>query len=150
MEFKSCALTGHRKLEENFDINRLYDALEDLIKNGVEEFYCGMAIGFDLTSLKCLVDLKKKYKIKIIACIPFDGQEKKFKIEEQKEYHLLLTWCDEKKIISDHYSAGSFLKRNRYMVDRADVVLAYVRKETGGTAYTVDYAKKNNKEIYMI
>ncbi|MBO5045364.1 MAG: DUF1273 family protein [Clostridia bacterium] len=150
MEVKRCALTGHREIEKNFDFNRLHDALEDLIESGVEEFYCGMARGFDLIALRMLVEFKQQKKIRLIACIPFDGQERVFEERDQKEYQTLLTWCDERKIICEHYNSGCFLKRNRYMVENSDVVLAYLRKKGGGTFYTVEYARKLKKELYLI
>lgn len=33
-------------------------------------------------------------------------------------------------------------RRNRYLVDNSSICIAYLTKNKGGTAYTVDYAKK--------
>ena len=38
-------------------------------------------------------------------------------------------------------------ERNRYMVDRCDVLFAYMYAKRGGTYYTVSYAEKKRKEI---
>ena len=146
----NCALTGHRELPENFDENALYDKLEEFLKKGCDTFFCGMAQGFDLRALKCLVDLKKKYSFHIEACIPYLGQERGYPAEEKKLYHELLQWCDIKTVIFENFQRGCFLARNRYMVDCSDVVLAYCHKSTGGSAYTANYALNNRKPVIFI
>lgn len=45
-----------------------------------------------------------------------------------------------------HYKAA-IRKRNRWMVDRADHVIAYVYREFGGACETVKYARKQGKSI---
>ena len=53
------------------------------------------------------------------------------------------------------YPLGPIYKRllfrsNRYMVDKADVVVCAYDGQKGGTAYTVDYALKHNKIVIQI
>ncbi len=146
----NCALTGHRKLPENLNDNALYDKLEELLENGCDTFFCGMAQGFDLRALKCLADLKRRRRFTIEACIPFAGHEKSFSAEKRKEYLELLEWCDQKTVLFENYFNGCFLVRDRYMVDCSDVVLAYCTKNTGGAFYTTNYAlKKRVPVIYL-
>lgn len=145
-----CALTGHRALPPDFDGNALYDKLEELIVKGCDTFYCGMAQGFDLTALNFLVQLRRKYRFQIEACIPFEGHERRFSYAEQRLFYELLEWCDRKTVSCPGYSKGSFLKRDRYMVDNADVVLAFCRKSEGGTAYTVEYALKKKIPVIFL
>ncbi len=144
---KNCSLTGHRELPAAFDDNALYDALEALIKEGYDRFYCGMAEGFDLHALTCLVALKQKYRFSIVACIPFEGQERGFSRESRQVYRSLLPWCDVVSVLFPAYRNGCYLARNRYMVDRSDLLLAYCTKEKGGTAYTVRYAKEKGVPV---
>ena len=143
----TCALTGHRVLPTEFDDNALYDALEVLITDGCDTFLCGMAAGFDLRALACLVSLKQKYKIYLEACVPFAGQENSFPAKEREEYRRLIEWCDRKTVLFEKYGKGCFLARNRYMVDCADFVFAYCVREEGGTAYTVRYAAEKGVEV---
>ena len=145
-----CALTGHRELPEKFDVNKLYDLLEQTVRDGYDTFYCGMAKGFDLLALDCLVSLGRKYPLKLIACIPYLGQDRKYTEKEKEKYTSLLEWCDEKKVFSTHYFNGCCQTRDRYMVDEADIVVAYCTRDKGGTAYTVAYAKKKGKEVRMV
>ncbi len=143
----SCALTGHRELPEDFDKDRLYDALEEEILNGCDEFFCGMAFGFDLTALDCLVKLREKYPLRLVACVPYREQDSKYSPENKLLYARLLEACDEKVMVRENKCRGCFHIRDRYMVDRADKVFAYCTKDVGGTVYTVSYAKKRGIEV---
>lgn len=143
----TCALTGHRELPEQFDRNALYDALEELIRGGCDCFLCGMAKGFDLLALECLISLKQRYKIEIEACIPYAGQECSFSAADKKRYRAMLPWCDEKSVLFPAYFNGCFLARDRYMVEKADVVFAYCVQKSGGAAYTVSYAQKKGIRV---
>ncbi len=147
---KTCALTGHRELPPGFATDVLYDTLEELIREGYDKFLCGMAQGFDLTALDCLAALKQKYRLSLEACIPFEGQANKFPQDEKLKYRDLLELCDQKTVLYSEYRRGCFLIRDRYMVDRADLVLAYCTKETGGTAYTVGYAQKKGVPVRFL
>lgn len=147
----ACALTGHRELPPDFNANALYDMLEELIKSGCDTFYCGMAEGFDLLALECLLSLKKRYSFVVEACVPFPGQERRMSEYEKSRYRSFLPQCDRKTVLYERYVNGCYLARDRYMVDRADVVLAYCKKDKGGTAYTVRYAEeKGVRIIYSI
>lgn len=137
---KTCAITGHRVLPENFNRQALYDELELLIRDGCDTFLCGMAEGFDLTCLDCLVSLRRKYRISTEACIPFPEQDKYFSKENKRLYRFLLEECDKKTILNQSYFSGCFLLRDRYMVDHCDFLYAYCTKDRGGAHYTLSYA----------
>lgn len=152
-KIKACAFTGHRALSEDFSEKQLKKQIEILIQNGVEIFYNGGAIGFDLISAKITLAYKKKYPhIKLIVCVPYYGQERYYTQEEKKEYGEICKKADEVYVLSEHYYKGCNLARDRYMADRADVLIAYLKKTAGGTAYTVSYFQKKykNKEIIYI
>jgi uncharacterized phage-like protein YoqJ len=147
----SCVFTGHRQLLEDFSVHALMKAVQRLIEQGCKTFYCGMAQGFDLYAAQAVIGLKKIHKdVKLIACIPCDNQEKYYSIAEKKLYVETLKLADEKVLVSPTYYQGCMLVRDRYMVDRADVMIAYLRKENGGTAYTVRYFKKVHPDNEII
>ena len=150
----ACAFTGHRNLPEYLDEEIIKKAVENCIKKGVEIFYNGVAKGFDLLSAKVVLSLKKKYpNIKLIACIPCYNQEKNYNEEEKKAYIEVLAKTDEKIYVSEsEYFRGCMQKRDRYLVDKADILIAYLKEDTGGTAFTVNYCKKKYpfKEILFL
>jgi len=49
--------------------------------------------------------------------------------------------------VSPSYTRGCMQLRNRYMVDRADTLIAYVKRDSGGSAYTKRYAIKKGLTI---
>ena len=61
IQIKSCAFTGHRKLDDDFSPKRLWDYIEFCIKEGATDFYNGMAQGFDLLAAEAVLMLKKRY-----------------------------------------------------------------------------------------
>ena len=42
---------------------------------------------------------------------------------------------------------GAITKRNRWMVEQADIFICYVEKEEGGAYAALEYAQKLNKQI---
>ena len=147
---KVCAFTGHREMPLE-DVKDLKKLIVFLIEQGVDKFLCGMAIGFDLYAANCVLQLKKRYPhIKITACAPYYGQEKNFPEKDKILYARTLKKCDEIIYVSEQYTKGCMHKRNQFMADNADCLIAYIRKDTGGTAYTVKYFSKKNKPIFKV
>lgn len=139
----ACVFTGHREMEEDFSARKLRLAIERVIKEGVTTFYNGMAKGFDLAAATAVLRLKKKYpQIKLIACIPCYGQEKYFCERDKKRYVETLKKADEKIVLSPAYYRGCMQARDRYMAERAQVMIAYCKKAEGGAAYTVKIFQK--------
>ena len=135
---KICAITGHRELPLLFDGQKLEQTLEALIQSGVDIFYNGLAKGFDLLCAEKILQLKKIYPtIKLYGCVPYYGQEKGYCIADQKRYAEVLKGCDTVFMLSARYYRGCLHRRNDFMVEKADCLLAYCEKPTGGTAYTV-------------
>lgn len=150
-QIKTCAFTGHRNLGDDFSVKELDKQIEEVIKKGVEIFYNGMAMGFDLLAAERVLAVKRKFpQIKLIACVPFYGQEKYFSETDKKRYDKILKKADEVMTLSEKYYKGCLHERNRYMAERGDILITYCKEETGGTAYTVKYFKKNFPEREII
>ena len=62
----------------------------------------------------------------------------------------MLESADEKIILQEKYDKYCMLKRNDFMVKNSSVLVSYLRKETGGTAYTVKKANEHNLKIINI
>ncbi len=148
---KTLAVTGHRILGPNFNKSKLESILEKFIEKDFDTFLIGMALGFDTVCFQTLEKLKEKYpSIKIIACIPCLSQAYKFNKAQKEEYDRLLSIADEKIILSAEYTPTCMIKRNKFMVDNACALLAYLVRDYGGTASTVKYAQKIQVPIYYL
>lgn len=147
----NCAFTGHRNFDYYNEIRSLERAIESaIIYDDVDTFYNGMARGFDLAAAQTVIQLKRRYKIKLIACVPFYGQKETLNAFDRKIYEEVLNYCNEIIVLSQEYYPGCMYARNRYMVDKSDMVIAYYRGKRGGTQYTVKYAEEQQKKIVYI
>lgn len=150
-EYTACVFTGHRELGKDFSPRALQTAIIECIEKGVTVFYNGVARGFDLLAAEAVLNLKKIYDIKLIACVPYYGQERGYNDEERARYCSILSKADEVVVLSEEYYKGCLLRRNDYMVERADCMIAYLSKEQGGTAYTVNkFRKKKGDNIFFL
>lgn len=147
----ACVFTGHRELEDDFSLKKLKKTIKSFIEQGVTVFYNGMAMGFDMIAAERVISLRKKFpNVKLIACVPCYGQERYFSEKEKSRYVKILKKADEVVILSDHYYNGCMQARDRYMVERADKMIAYCHKKSGGAAYTVAYFKKKHPSSELV
>ncbi len=160
-----CSFTGHRPSHFTFKYNEIHPAcfrlkhiikkqIELLYKHGVKKFCTGCALGVDMWAGEAVLSLKKQYADMELYCIvPFKGQESHWKSQQQKRYNKLLRKSNGVIILNDEYTNSGYFKRNRYLVDHADVLLAvydYKTVKESGTGYTINYAKKRGKTILLI
>ena len=125
--------------------------VKNAISSGVETFYNGMAMGFDLAAAEVVLALRKRNpNVKLIACVPCYGQEKNFSDKDKKRYVSILKKADERVILSENYYKGCMLVRDKYMADLGDMMICYCTKETGGAAYTVKYFKKKKPSAKIV
>ena len=147
---KTCAFTGHRILKADFDEELLKSVIKKIVDMGYDTFLCGMALGFDAKCFTVLEEIRKEKKIKIIACIPCRLQSYKYNYKQKIEYDRMIKSADDRVIISEEYTPYCMFKRNMFMVDNCDILVAYLRTESGGTFNTVNYAKKNGVKIVRL
>lgn len=148
---KTCSFTGHRQLDGDFDIAELKKILTEFIGEGYSAFLSGMAVGFDMIAAETVLQLKEQYPyLKLIACVPCAEQSRYFSAAEKSRYDRILKKCDEVKVLNTNYYRGCMQMRDRYMVDNSSLVIAYKRKNEGGTYYTLKYALSQNKKIYLL
>ena len=145
---KVCAFTGHRNLAgTDFDEHLLERVGADLVKTGTTRFLCGMAVGFDMKAAQAVLELKGEYDIQLVACLPCTNQSERFSARSKALYHEILGQCDEMIVLGEEYTRGCMQRRDRYLVDNCDVLVSFLRKNSGGTYYTVNYARKSNKKV---
>ena len=82
--------------------------------------------------------------------MPYIGQLNAFSATDKKKYERVLKKCDEVIVLSENYYNGCLHYRDRYMVDKSDVLICFLREDKGGTYYTVNYAKKNNVPVIEV
>ena len=151
MNKKVCSFTGHRIIENTYEVKeKLKKLIIELIEDGYLEFYNGGAIGFDFLSAITVIELKKEYDIKLNLILPCKNQDIKWNNYNKKIYRYIIDNCDSLEYISEEYNNFCMHQRNRALCERCDLLVAYLKRNYGGTYYTVEYAKKTGKRLINI
>ena len=146
-----CAFSGHRQIYRIHSESlpkKLDDVIDALIGAGITHFLSGGAYGFDLLAARCV--LKKRVHnpdIKLSMYLPCRGQSSGWSAKARREYESILASADEVFFTSEKYDAFCMHARNRALVDNSDILVCYLMRDSGGTAYTKNYAEEKGKKI---
>ena len=69
---------------------------------------------------------------------------------QRERYYDIAAQCDKETMLQSHYSPDCMDKRNRYMVDQADVLTVVWDGSPSGTGKTVRYAHQQGKSVITI
>ena len=159
----SCAFTGHRPHKLSWKYNEadsrcvalkavLMEQITRLVDTGMTAFYSGGADGVDCWAALIVLQLRKTNPMLRLHCIlPHKGQADRWRLPAQERYHFILEQADSVEYVSQEYRDGCMLERNRRLVEAAGLLLAvYNGEQRGGTAATVRYARKLNREVLVL
>lgn len=157
---KTVAFTGHRpeKLPWGSDETsssallykfRLREALEYLIGRGYVNFMSGAARGFDTMAAEMVLSLRDIYPwVKLIVVLPCADQSSRWNDEDRVRWENIVWQSDHVETLAEKFDKGCMFRRNRFLVDHSDIVLAaYDGTSTGGTAMTINYAHSRNVRV---
>ena len=130
---------GHREVQESEKVRKwLYETVEGLILEGADCFYLGGYGQFDSMAAGVVRGLKMKYQqIRCILVLPYLDKKYDASGYDESLYPPL-------ENVPKRYAIS---KRNEYMVDHADVIVAYVVYSFGGARQTLEYAKRKQKRV---
>lgn len=139
--------TGHRpeKLtrHEKAIKKDLEKEIRQAVSDGLNVFITGMARGVDIWAAQIVLMLRDEgCDVKLICACPYEGFERGWSQEWQKEYQEILASADFVKYVCEGYSRTCFQIRNEWMVNHATRVIAVFNGEKSGTKNTIDYATK--------
>lgn len=158
-----CMFTGHRPHNLPF----CYDekdyrciGLKKLLKKSivkkirnenVDKFLTGMALGVDCFAAEIVLELTEEYpQISLTAVLPCANQTRFWKRNDIKRYNMILKKCSDVVLLQRKYSDDCMNKRNMYMVEHSDCVIAVWNGGKGGTYNTVRYALFKNLSVRVI
>ncbi|MDL5612196.1 SLOG family protein [Bacillus halotolerans] len=163
---KTVCFTGHRPNKlGGYDMknptmlklkDKLLEVIEELIiKEEKSRFITGGALGTDQAACWCVHIIKKKYPhIKNIIATPFKEQDKVWSADQKMWYKRMLDVADEiinveeldkYKVSGDkpgEFSPAKMQKRNEYMIDHSEAIVAVYDGTKSGTRNCLNYAKK--------
>lgn len=153
MAEKTCCVTGHRDIPvEQIDAVK-YALRREIIKavsDGYTGFMTGFADGVDQYFAEMVIKLQEDFpNLRLIAVLPY--QKRVDGLESREQTKALLHACADVVVIQEEYRPNVYAKRNRYMVEHSDRVIAvYDGREKGGTVNTIRLTHNMKKELREI
>ncbi len=161
---KICAFSGHRPQSLPWRFNEtspdciqlqkiLALQIARLIDNGYTDFLSGLAIGVDTWAAQAVLTLREENpQLKLHCILPCKNQAIKWPLPAQERYKMILAQADSIVYTSRNYHTNCMLERNRFMVERAELLLAVYddRLQRSGTAATIRHAQKLGRKIIII
>lgn len=146
---KTCAFTGHRDLHENKIKNIkicLEQEIDKAIAEGCRHFISGGAPGIDIIAARIItekIDFDKSICLSLL--LPFEGFINLYDLSYLQPY------CCEITYMYKDYSINAYYDRDKKMIERADMLIAYYdNRGKGGTCATIKYAKKMGVKTRII
>ncbi len=144
VEIYRIAFIGHREIYGHY---RLEDEIEQIVRDKLYEkeyveFYVGRNGDFDISVASAI---KKAQNVIghhnscliLLQAYPMKNDEYYKKFYDEVQY----------PVDSRTHPKVAITKRNRWMIENADLFVCYVEREKGGTYTALKYAKKLKKQI---
>lgn len=141
LTFMVVTFCGHRDVSQPDAVRAwLTDCVETLIREGATDFYLGGYGAFDRIAASVVWKMKEKYPdICSVLVIPYLNQE-------VDTSHYDLTTFPPLEKVPKRFAIS---RRNQWMVQVADAVVAYVCHSLGGAATMLEYAQRKRKRIIL-
>ena len=133
---------GHSQIGDPEKVQKdLEAAIHSILSQGTSRFYLGGYGDFDRLAAKVLYRIKiDRAEIESVLVLPY--------LDKKVDPTLYTQTCYPP--IEHVPRLFAIVHRNRWMVDVADVVVAYVQHDWGGAYQTLSYAKRRGKVIILL
>ncbi|MBO4413809.1 MAG: DUF1273 family protein [Clostridia bacterium] len=151
--FVSVCFTGHRVLpQDTRSLKKSLDVIiEKLYGEGMRIFYAGGAVGFDMLASEAVAEAKSRREgMELRLLIPCEGHDLRWGDGDRRRLAALKAAADSVEILSPVFTPWCMHERNRRLVERSAVCVAFLRHSEGGTASTVKYADKKGLRIINV
>lgn len=135
----TCTFFGHADAPDSIRA-QLFQIIVSLINEGVSTFYVGNHGCFDRIVTAELLRAKQQYPhitcLSVLAYLPTQNDSKLETIFPED--------------IATAPPRFRISRRNQFMLKKSDVVVAYIRRQTGGAAkFVLDAERRNLRVIYL-
>lgn len=147
----TCTFAGHREVYAAYLDKRLEEAIEELLKEDTEFIFCTGGMGeFDAKCAAAVRAARRRHPdldIRLHLVLPYMTQEiNAYKDYYEKSFDSIIIPLELAEV---HYKAA-ITKRNRWMVDASDYLIAFVYRDFGGAYTTLKYARRYGKKIIQL
>lgn len=146
---------GHRNVSDNAIItDRLTDAITNLFLEATTDnvpisFYCGGYGEFDRLAENVIDRVRNNFpntRCEKIFVTPYITQSYQYRNEQMKRRFNDIIYPPIENVPYRY----AIIRRNEWMIDSADIIIAYVKYSWGGAARTLEYAKRKKKTVILI
>ena len=136
-----CTFAGHRDLFLPDAERKIITALDSILESDDEfVFYTGGMGEFDSKCTSAVRTVRHRFqekRLRLVLVLPYmTNRVNTDKNYFETEYDDVMIPID----LADIYPKAAIRKRNRWMVDRSDILLACVYRDFGGAYDTMQYA----------
>jgi uncharacterized phage-like protein YoqJ len=151
MDRTTITFCGHKNISDRqLILNKLVKTLESYFKEQSPlTFYCGGYGDFDSLASQAIDILKKQYtevKAEKILVTPYITSAYQERISDMKNFYDEVVYPPLENVPLKF----AISRRNEWMVENSDIVIAYVKYSWGGSAKTLVYAQRKHKQIIHI
>ena len=138
---------GHSNYVGNsLDEGVLFDFLENTVKNEYCEFFLGGYGGFDAFAYSLVKKFQKAHKNCRLAYItPYNTEAHLKRVAETAKFDFII--YPPLESVPKRYA---ILKRNEWIIEKADIIVAFVNHSYGGAYKMLSRAIKNGKKIFNL
>ena len=149
-----CCFTGHRPEKLNSTEEEIKKALLVEVNNAIHDeyitFISGMARGVDIWAAELVLELRNSgAPIHLICAMPFNDFEQRWPVAWQQRYKTILQSADLVRFIAKEYHISTYQRRNEWMIDHSNRVIAVYNGSSGGTRNALEYAQKKEIETRL-
>ena len=149
MRIYSVAFFGHRYVDNIIKVENL---LEEQIRKLMDEneyvdFLVGRNGDFDQCVSSSVLRVRKNHRddnSALVLVLPYPTAEY---LNNENYFHEYYTDVEISRAASVAHPKSAIQIRNREMVDRADLIVCYIKHENGGAWQTIQYALNQGKKI---
>ena len=145
---------GHRNLSDNAIGERLMNTITKLFLKATTDnlpisFYCGGYGEFDYLAESTVDNVRNNFPnthCEKVFITPYITQSYQWRNEQMKQRFDDIIYPPIESVPYKY----AIIRRNEWMIDVADFVIAYVKYSWGGAARSLEYAKRKKKNIILI
>lgn len=146
-EIYRVSMIGHRVVEDYGIEEKLYELFWELLRTKeYVEFYLGRNGDFDILAASVIKRLHKNYRDDnsvMILVLPYPVKD----YEYYDDYYDEIIIPDE---LHGVHPKAAITERNRWIVANSDMLIAYIRNKSGGTATCVQMAERLRRTVIKI
>ena len=147
LEIFRVSFIGHREIHKATDVFKKLDEVVAQLIRGKEyvDFYVGRNGDFDTFSASAVKRAQKQIRKdnnSLVLVLPYASKDQQY---YEKYYDDICM-----PISSNTHYKSAITKRNQWMVDNSDLVIAYVEKQSGGAYAALKYAQKRGIAVRNI